>query len=64
MELVVSHIIGDMVLHSCLIGVAKTRVRVTPRMRVSFKGRVKAYGNITVSMIMQRSFIPYSYWFC
>ena len=26
--------------------------------------RVKAYGNITVSMIMQRSFIRYSYWFC
>ena len=26
--------------------------------------RVKAYGNITVSMIMQRSFIRCSYWFC
>ena len=29
-----------------------------------FKDRVKAYGNITVAMIMQRSFIRYSYWFC
>ena len=25
---------------------------------------MKAYGNITVSMIMQQSFIRYSYWFC
>ena len=43
-------------------GVAKTRVRVTPRVRVGvrvskggdegeFKDRVKAYGNITVAMI-------------
>ena len=29
-----------------------------------FKGRVKAYGNITVPMIMQLSFIRCSYWFC
>ena len=29
-----------------------------------FNGRVKAYGNITVPMIMQLSFIRYSYWFC
>ena len=43
-------------------GVAKTRVRATPRVRVGvrvskggdegeFKDRVKAYGNITVAMI-------------
>ena len=59
--------------------VAKTRVRVTPRVRVGvgvvggefkgggggeFKDMVKAYGNITVAMIMQLSFIRYSYWFC
>ena len=50
-------------------GVAKTRVRVTPKVEVrvgvrmgvrlegegEFKGRVKAYGNITVPMIMHRS---------
>ena len=29
-----------------------------------FKDMVKAYGNITVAMIMQLSFIRYSYWFC
>ena len=29
-----------------------------------FKDRVKGYGNITVAMIMQLSFIRYSYWFC
>ena len=29
-----------------------------------FNGRAKAYGNITVPMIMQLSFIRYSYWFC
>ena len=29
-----------------------------------FKNRAKAYGNITVAMIMQLSFIRYSYWFC
>ena len=28
-----------------------------------FKERVKACGNITVAMIMQLSFIRYSYWF-
>ena len=59
--------------------VAKARVRVTPRVRVGvgvgggefkggggseFKDMVKAYGNITVAMIMQLSFIRYSYWFC
>ena len=50
-------------------GVAKTRVRVTPKVEVrvgvrmgvrlegegEFKGRVKAYGNTTVPMIMHRS---------
>ena len=59
------------------VGVAKTRVRVTPRVGVwgegkgvfkgkgegEFKERVKACGNITVAMIMQLSFIRYSYWF-
>ena len=30
-----------------------------------FKDRVKGYGNITVAMIMQLSFIRYSaHWFC
>ena len=28
------------------------------------KERVKSYGNITVAMTMQLSFIRYSYWFC
>ena len=49
-------------------GVVKTRVRVRVRVRVGgegeFKDRVKGYGNITVAMIMQLSFIRYSYWFC
>ena len=45
-------------------GVAKTRVGVNPRGEGEFKGRVKAYGNITVPMIMQLSFIRYSHWFC
>ena len=40
MELVVSHIICDMVLRSRLIGIAKTRVRVTPRVRVRVGVRV------------------------
>ena len=29
-----------------------------------FKDRLKAYGNVTVAMIMQLLFICYSYWFC
>ena len=43
MELVVSHIICDMVLRSHLIGVAKTRVRVTPRVRVRVALRVSLW---------------------
>ena len=39
-------------------------VRVGGEGEGEFKGRVKAYGNITVPMIMQLSFIRYSYWFC